>query len=94
MRGTESVSSTGSGSSMGGCRCHVTYADLQLALTKLLAKWATRNYDTRSRNVLQHNHRTLLLKTHNNIIVKITESYITKSILLPDEVSTKSLLKF
>ena len=51
--------------------------------------WITRHHDSRSRKFLQHNHRPLLLKTLNNITVKISESYIMMSILLPDEVSTK-----
>ena len=67
----------------------MTYADLQLPITKLPAMWAARHHDTRSRKFLQHNHRPLLLKTLNNITVKISESYIMMSILLPDEVSTK-----
>lgn len=77
------------GSSTGGWRYHVSYADFQLPLTKLPAKWITRHHDSRSRKFLQHNHRPLLLKTLNNITVKISESYIMMSILLPDEVSTK-----
>ena len=67
----------------------MTYADFQLPLTKLPAMWITRHHDSRSRKFLQHNHQTLLLKTLNNITVKISESYITMSVLLPDEVSTK-----
>ena len=77
------------GSSTGGWRYHVAYADLQLALTKLPAMWITRHHDSRSRKFLQHNHQTPLLTTLNNITVKISESYIMMSILLPDEVSTK-----
>ena len=77
------------GSSTGGWRYHVSYADFQLPLTKLPAMWITRHHDSRSRKFLQHNHQTLLLKTLNNITVKISESYIMMSILLPDEVSTK-----
>ena len=67
----------------------MSYADFQLPLTKLPAMWITRHHDSRSRKFLQHNHQTLLLKTLNNITVKISESYIMMSILLPDEVSTK-----
>ena len=67
----------------------MAYADLQLALTKLPAMWITRHHDSRSRKFLQHDHQTLLLRTLNNITVKISERYIMMSILLPDEVSTK-----
>lgn len=77
------------GSSTGGWRYHVSYAVFQLPPTKLPAMWITRHHDSRSRKFLQHNHQTLLLKTLNNITVKISESYIMMSILLPDEVSTK-----
>ena len=77
------------GSSTGGWRYHVSYADFQLPLTKLPAMRITRHHDSRSRKFLQHNHRPLLLKTLNNITVKISERYIMMSILLPDEVSTK-----
>ena len=44
------------GSSTGGWSYHVTYADLQLPLTKLPAMWITRHHDSRSQKFLQHNH--------------------------------------